>query len=62
MSGDIGEKCLGHVPGLIRGTYDRYSYYVEKKEAFVKLAGLIAVILDLPPTDNVIDFPQAANS
>jgi hypothetical protein len=38
---EIAERCLGHVMTLVRGTYDRYDYLVEKKDAFEKLAGLI---------------------
>ena len=35
---EIAERCLGHVITLVRGTYDRYDYLVEKRDAFAKLA------------------------
>jgi hypothetical protein len=43
---EIAERCLGHVMTLVRGTYDRYDYRVEKKDAFEKLAGLIEQIVN----------------
>jgi len=42
---DIGERCLGHVVGGVRGIYDRYEYLTEKREAFIKLADLICEIM-----------------
>jgi integrase len=48
---DHAELCLGHVLVGVRGTYDRYEYYDEKKAAFEKLAALIERILN--PVDNV---------
>ena len=38
---DHAERCLGHVMGGIRSTYDRHEYAAEKRLAFEKLAGLI---------------------
>lgn len=46
------ERCLGHVIGGVRGTYDRHAYYDEKKQAFEALASQIDRILN--PQDNVI--------
>lgn len=34
VSADIAERCLGHVIAGVRGTYDRYAYFDEKKRAF----------------------------
>jgi integrase len=56
---DHAERCLGHVIGGIRGTYDWHEYYDEKKHAFDALAQQIAAIVDPPPA-NVLPFPQAA--
>jgi integrase len=52
INADIGERCLGHVIGGVRGTYDRHEFYVEKKHAFDKLAALIQQIAN-PPKGNV---------
>jgi integrase len=46
------ERCLGHVIGGVRGTYDRHAYYDEKKQAFEALAAQIDRILN--PQDNVV--------
>lgn len=43
---DHAERCLGHVIGGVRGVYDRYAYLEEKREAFARLAGLVALILN----------------
>jgi hypothetical protein len=48
---EVAERCLGHVMTLVRGTYDRYDYLAEKKDAFEKLAGTIERIVN-PPADN----------
>jgi integrase len=53
---DHAERALSHTIGGIRGTYDRYEFYVEKKRAFEVLATQIALILD--PQSNV--FPLRA--
>jgi integrase len=49
---DHAERCLGHVIGGVRGTYDRHAYHAEKKAAFEALAGQIDRIIN--PRDNVI--------
>jgi integrase len=49
---DHAEICLGHVLTGVRGTYDRYEYYAEKKRAFEMLAAQIDRILK--PQPNVI--------
>jgi Arm DNA-binding domain/Phage integrase family/Phage integrase central domain len=43
---DHAERCLGHVIGGVRGTYDRHSFEREKAQAFEALAALVARILD----------------
>ena len=40
------ERCLGHVIGGVRGTYDRHAYYDEKKAAFEALAAQIDRIIN----------------
>jgi integrase len=52
VNADIAERCLGHVIGGVRGTYDRYEYREEKARAFSALAGLIERIVE--PQENVV--------
>jgi integrase len=52
VDSDHAERCMGHVIGGVRETYDRYEYLEEKRAAFEKLAGLLAVILN--PQANVV--------
>jgi integrase len=54
---DHAERCLGHVMGGIRGTYDRHEFRDEKRRAFEALAGLIERIVD--PQPNVVSLPDA---
>ena len=49
---DHAERCLGHVIGGVRGTYDRHEYHEEKRLAFEASAALIARIVD--PKPNVV--------
>jgi integrase len=53
VDSDHAERCMGHVIGGVRETYDRYEYLEEKRAAFEKLAGLLAAILN-PPADNIV--------
>jgi hypothetical protein len=53
VSTEVAERCLGHVMTLVRGTYDRYDYLAEKKDAFERLAGMVERIVN-PPADNVV--------
>jgi integrase len=57
VSSDIAERCLGHVMGGVRGTYDRYEYRDEKAQAFDALASLIDRIVH--PQDNVVTLSKA---
>jgi integrase len=50
---EIAERCMAHVPRGVEGTYNRYEYLDEKRDAFEKLATLIERIVN-PPTDNVV--------
>jgi integrase len=54
----IAEKCIAHLPGGVEGTYDRWSYLPERRDAFERLAALIDRIVN-PPAHNVLQFPQA---
>jgi integrase len=45
VSAEIAELALGHVKRGVEGTYDRYSYHAEKKQAFGKLAELVEHIV-----------------
>jgi integrase len=51
---DHAERCLGHVIGGVRGTYDRHEFYAEKKHAFEALAAQIQRIVN--PQDNVLQL------
>jgi integrase len=42
---DHAERCLGHVIGGVRGTYDRHEYHAEKKQAYEALAAIIERIV-----------------
>jgi integrase len=50
---DIGELCLGHRVGGIRGRYDKFEFIEEKRAAFEALAVLIERIVR-PPADVVV--------
>jgi integrase len=52
---DHAERAMGHVIAGVRGTYDRYAYLEEKREAFERLGSLVDMILN-PPADNVVPF------
>jgi integrase len=54
---DHAERCLNHAMGGIRGTYDRHSFFNEKKAAFEALALQIDRILH--PATNVVPFAAA---
>ena len=57
VDGDIAERCLGHIVGGVRETYDRYEYLDEKREAFEKLSALIQIIIT-PKADNVASLDK----
>jgi hypothetical protein len=56
VSWDHAERCLGHVIGGVRETYDRHSFQGEKRKAFEALAAQIERILN--PADNVTDLAK----
>ena len=58
VNSDIAERCLGHVIGGVRGTYDRHEYEAEKRHAFEALAAQIERIVH-PPTADVADMAEA---
>lgn len=45
INADIAERCLGHVIGGVRGTYDRHAYVPEMRAAFEALAAEITRIV-----------------
>jgi hypothetical protein len=49
---DHAERCLGHVIGGVRGTYDRHQYFAEKRHAFEALAAQIERIVH--PAHNIV--------
>jgi integrase len=52
VSVDHAERCLGHVIGGVRGTYDRHQYQKEMLAAYEALAALIERIVH--PQENVV--------
>jgi integrase len=67
---DVGERCLGHVIGGVRGVYDRYEYQTEMAEAFEKLAEQIGNIQRGAPSEqkdlreresSLVGVPPAGN-
>jgi hypothetical protein len=38
---DISERVLGHVIAGVEGTYDRYDYLDEKRDALNRLAAMV---------------------
>ena len=53
VNADIAERCLGHVLGGVRGTYDRHRYQTEMLHAYEALAAQIERIVD-PQQPNVV--------
>jgi integrase len=53
---DHAERCLGHVIGGVRGTYDRHEYLKEKRDGFERLAAIVDTILN--PQSNVTPLPE----
>jgi integrase len=58
VNADIAERCLGHTLPTIRATYDRHSYYEEKRLAFEALAALVERIVH--PVENVVSMRGAS--
>jgi integrase len=52
VSPDVAERCLGHLIGGVRGTYDRHKYLEEMRHAFEALASLIDRIVH--PQENIL--------
>lgn len=59
VDADHAERCMGHVIGGVRETYDRYEYLDEKRKAFEALASMLDMILN-PPADNVAPMHAVA--
>lgn len=57
VNSDYAERCLGHVIGGVRGTYDRHEYHAEKQLAFEKLAAQIERIVN--PQENTFRWRGA---
>ena len=56
VNADVAERCLGHVIGGVRGTYDRHQYQAEMLHAYEALAAQIERIVD--PQPNVVAMTQ----
>jgi integrase len=57
VNADHAERCLGHVIGGVRGTYDRHEFKDEKARALEALAHQLAAITN-PPTGDVADINE----
>jgi integrase len=57
VASDHAERCLGHVIGGVRGTYDRHEYHAEKQLAFEALATQIERTIN--PQKNVVPLRTA---
>jgi integrase len=57
VDADHAERCMGHVIGGVRGTYDRHAFHDEKKRAFEALAMQIDRILH--PQSNITPLRAA---
>jgi integrase len=55
VNADHAERCLGHVIGGVRETYDRHEFHAEKQHAYDALAAQIDRIVN--PRDNVTSLP-----
>jgi integrase len=53
IDADHAERCMGHVIGGVRETYDRYEYRDEKKQAFEALAALMRTVV-VGPQNNIV--------
>ena len=62
VSSDHAERCLGHVIGGVRGTYDRHEYYTEKRAAYTALSLQIDRIVNPRAAANVTELPAAKKS
>jgi hypothetical protein len=51
----ISEHCLAHAMPIIEGTYDRYDYLTEKRDAFERLAAMVGRIVNPDPV-KVVPF------
>ena len=60
VSREHAERCLGHVIGGVEGTYNRYEYLDEKRQAFEALAIEVARILDAAKQKRIPDNKRAA--
>ncbi len=56
VNSDHAERCLGHVIGGVRGTYDRHRYRDEMLRAYELLAAQINRIID--PQDNIVPLTR----
>ena len=57
---DFAEMALGHALTGVRGTYDRFAYLDQKRQAFEALAALIERITNSPAdADVVVAMPRA---
>jgi len=56
---DVSERVLGHIIPGVEGTYDRYDYTEEKRDALERLGVLLLNIVN--PTKNVISIRVAVD-
>jgi integrase len=58
VASEHAERVLGHTVGGVEATYDRHSYYTEKKRALEALAALVERIVSPPPEGKVIEMKR----
>jgi integrase len=56
VSDNVAEKCLNHKVKGIRGVYNKYQYFEERREALQKLADYIFPLLDDPRLMHTFDL------
>ena len=63
VADEVAEAILAHVRPGIRGTYDRYKYFDEKKDALARWAADVTALAHPPPAesvdDNVVPMPRS---
>ena len=57
VSREVAEHCLAHVLPKIEGTYNKYDYLIEKRDAFERLAAFVDRIINRDD-DNVVKLPK----
>jgi integrase len=62
INSDVGERVLGHVPGGVRGIYDRHDFLDEKRNALDLWARTLQAIVEKKAGENVVAIRHARNA